>query len=146
MAETPMTIRVTRTVEFSSAHRLYREDLSDSENLEIFGLCANPNGHGHNYQLEDTVEGPLDPQSQMVVHFNQLKSLLEETVSLPLDHKNLNLDVPFLKGKIPTSEVLCVELWKEISRNIPSSVPWRLKRLRLGASTKNWVEYEGPNQ
>src|SRR5688500_4447699 len=105
-------VYVTKRVEFCAAHRLYREDFSAEKNREVFGLCANPNGHGHNYVLEATFQGPIDPEGEMVIHFSSLKRLLEEVVVAPLDHKNLNLDVPFLSGVIPTSENLVVRLWE----------------------------------
>ena len=135
-------VYVTKRVEFCAAHRLYREDFSAERNREVFGLCANPNGHGHNYVLEATFAGPIDPEGEMVIHFNSLKRLLEEVVVAPLDHKNLNLDVPFLSGVIPTSENVVVRLWERIEPVIAGQ-PWRLHRLRLSSSQNNWVEYLG---
>lgn len=131
---------VTRVVEFSAAHRLYREDYSETENREAFGACANPFGHGHNYLLECTFGGPLDPETGMVVHFNRLKGLLHELVEAPLDHRHLNLDVPFLKGILPTSENLVAVLWRRLD-DATKDQPWRLKKLRLSSTDRNWVEY-----
>lgn len=136
------TFQVTRVVEFSAAHRLYREEYSEEKNREIFGACANPYGHGHNYLLECTFEGEKDPETGMVVHFNRLKSLLKELVEVPLDHRHLNHDVTFLEGILPTSENLVAVLWdrlKEATRN----ESWRLTKLRLSSSPRNWVEYAG---
>ncbi len=134
---------ITRSVEFSAAHRLYREDLSNEENLDLFGPCANANGHGHNYQLEATFKGPVQAGTGMVVHFSSLRRLLDELVVSTMDHKNLNLDVPFLKGVLPSSENVVVKLWSEISRAIPGQ-GWSLHKLKLTASSRNWVEYYGP--
>jgi 6-pyruvoyltetrahydropterin/6-carboxytetrahydropterin synthase len=135
---------ISRVVEFSAAHRLYREDLSLGQNLDLFGPCANANGHGHNYTLEATFKGTVVKDTGMVVHFSSLRRLLDELVVLPMDHKNLNLDVPFLKGVLPSSENVVVRLWSEISRAIPGQ-GWSLHKLKLTASPRNWVEYFGPD-
>ncbi len=140
---TPL-LSITRVVEFSAAHRLYREDLSLEKNLDLFGPCANPNGHGHNYVLEATFLGPVDRDTGMVVHFASLRRLLDELVVGPMDHKNLNFDVPFLSGLLPSSENVVMRLWQEISRAIPGQ-GWSLHKLKLAASSRNWVEYYGPN-
>lgn len=134
---------VTREVEFSAAHRLYREDLSDEKNFELFGKCANPYGHGHNYLLEVTFRGEVSPDTGMVVHFATLKRILEEIVVNPLDHRHLNHDVPFLAGVLPTSENLVFVLWDRIASAFGQST-FRLHRLRLSSSSRNWVDYYGP--
>lgn len=136
---------ITRVVEFSAAHRLYREDLSQEQNTDLFGPCANANGHGHNYVLEATFKGTMDQGTGMVVHFSSLRRLLDELVVIPMDHKNLNFDVSFLKGVLPSSENVVIRLWQEISRAIPGQ-GWSLHKLKLAASSRNWVEYFGPNQ
>jgi len=133
---------VTRVVEFSAAHRLYREEYGEEKNRDLFGACANPYGHGHNYRLECTFSGELDPDTGMVVHFGKLKQLLLELVETPLDHRHLNHDVDFLKGALPTSENLVAILWDRLDRAIQGQ-PWRLHRLRLSSSDRNWVEYSG---
>jgi 6-pyruvoyltetrahydropterin/6-carboxytetrahydropterin synthase len=135
-------IYLTRVVEFSAAHRLSLPELSDAENLEVFGLCANPNGHGHNYLLEATFKGVQASQTQMVVHYTQLKRLLDEVVVVPLDHRHLNFDVPFLKGVLPTSENIVIKLWEEITGAIRGQT-FTLHKLRLQSSSRNWVEYFG---
>lgn len=135
-------ILVTRLVEFSAAHRLYREDWSESKNREIFGACSNPYGHGHNYCLEVSILGEPDPETGMVVHFQRLKALLHETVEVPLDHRHLNHDVPFLKGKLPTSENLLIALWDQLAA-ATAQEKWKLYRLRLKSTGRNWVDYFG---
>lgn len=139
---------VSRSVEFSAAHRLFREDLSDAENLALFGPCSNPYGHGHNYVLEVTVAGPLDPATGMVVHFQDLKRILHEIVVAPLDHRHLNHDVPFLSGILPTSENLVAALWPRLDQAIRGEAArgrsWKLHRLKLSSTARNHVEYLGP--
>ena len=130
-------------MEFSAAHRLYREELGDQENFDLFGPCSNPYGHGHNYVLEATFEGPLDPHTGMVIHFRELKGRLQELVVAPLDHRHLNLDVAFLRGILPTSENLVRCLWERIAQPAEGR-PYRLHRLRLYSTARNWVDYHGP--
>jgi 6-pyruvoyltetrahydropterin/6-carboxytetrahydropterin synthase len=102
------TVKVTRRLHFSSAHRLHREDWSEAENLSVFGLCASPNWHGHNYELDVTVEGEVDPGTGFVYDLKKLREMTEERVIGDLDHRNLNLDVSWLEGVIPTTENLVV--------------------------------------
>jgi 6-pyruvoyltetrahydropterin/6-carboxytetrahydropterin synthase len=135
---------VTRVVEFSAAHKLYREDLDAEANHALFGPCANANGHGHNYVLEATFAGPVEKETGMVVHFASLRRLLDELVVIPMDHKSLNHDVSFLRGVLPSSENVVMRLWSEISRAIPGQ-GWRLHKLKLASSPRNWVEYFGPD-
>lgn len=141
MSEAPKIMDVTKQVEFAAAHRLFRDDWSEEKNRDVFGLCANPYGHGHNYLLEVTVTGPVDEATGMVVHFASLKRLLEECVVRPLDHQHLNY-VPLLQGKLPTSENLIACLWQELTR-ATAAQPWKLTKLRLGSTARNWVEYRG---
>lgn len=136
---------MTRQVEFAAAHRLYREEYTEAKNQELFGPCANPYGHGHNYILECTFEGVRQSETGMVVHFGKLKSLLQEMVVAPLDHRHMNHDVAFLKGILPTSENLVTVLWERIQTALQSE-PYRLHKLRLASSARNWVEYFGPEE
>src|SRR5687768_9506280 len=91
-------VRATRRVHFSAAHRLHRSDWSDERNREVFGDCANPNWHGHNYEIDVTVEGPVDPETGFLMDLKDLKELLERRVLVDVDHKNLNTEVPWLEG------------------------------------------------
>jgi len=136
---------ITRVVEFSAAHRLFRDDWTPEQNQEAFGACSNPFGHGHNYELEVTVKGQVDPATGMVVHFQKLKAVLQELVVSPLDHRHLNHDVPFLAGKLPTSEVLLTELWSQLAPAIRSASAERvdLYRLKLKSTARNFAEYYG---
>ena len=135
------TVKVTRRLHFSAAHRLHREDWSEAENLAVFGLCASPNWHGHNYELDVTLEGPIDPETGFVYDLKKLRELVEERVVLDVDHRNLNLDVSWMSGVIPTTENLVVAIWGRIADGLPAGVA--LARLVLYETPRNFVEYEG---
>jgi 6-pyruvoyltetrahydropterin/6-carboxytetrahydropterin synthase len=134
-------VRVTRSMHFSAAHRLYRPDWSDQRNAEVFGDCSNPNWHGHNYELDVTVEGEIDPETGYVLDLKRLKALVQERVIRDLDHRNLNVDVPWLEGVNPTTEHLVVAIWMRILPGLPVGV--RLVRLVLRETPRNHVEYSG---
>jgi len=134
---------VTQEVAFCAAHKLYRPELTLEQNVALFGKCANPNGHGHNFTLQATFKGEMDLTTGMVIDFAKAKQLLKEIVVIPLDHKNLNEDIPFLQGLIPTSENVVVVLWDRIQK-ASQQEPWRLMKLKLASSLYHWVEYFGP--
>jgi 6-pyruvoyltetrahydropterin/6-carboxytetrahydropterin synthase len=133
-------VRVTRRLHFSAAHRLYNPEFSDERNFEVFGLCANPNWHGHNYELDVTVEGEVDPRTGYVVDLKRLRDLVEEAVVNDVDHRNLNLDVEWLQGVLPSTENLVVAIWNRLVERIPAG---RLVRLVLWETPRNSVEYSG---
>ena len=133
-------VRVTRRVHFSAAHRLHNERFTAEENERVFGLCNSPNWHGHNYEMDVTVEGEADPQTGYVIDLKQLRDLAEEAVLRDLDHRNLNLDVPWLAGVIPSTENLVVEVWRQLAPRIPRG---RLARLVLWETPRNYAEYTG---
>jgi 6-pyruvoyltetrahydropterin/6-carboxytetrahydropterin synthase len=133
-------VRVTRRLHFCAAHRLGREDWSAERNEVVFGACANPNWHGHNYELEVTVEGEVEPETGYVLDLALLRRLVEELVVNDLDHRNLNLDVPWLEGEIPSTENLVVAIWNRLAPRIPRG---RLVRLVLHETPRNYVEYSG---
>lgn len=135
------TVRATRRVHFSAAHRIHRPDWSDGRNREVFGDCANPNWHGHNYELDVTVEGPIDPETGYVLDLKLLRDALEEWVVKDVDHRNLNLEVPWLEGVNPTTENLVVAIWNRMADQLPPGV--RLARLVLHETSRNSVEYSG---
>lgn len=132
--------RVTRRVHFNAAHRLYNADRSEEWNQRVFGVCSNANYHGHNYELDVTVEGAIDPETGYVIDINLLKQLIEEKLLRHLDHKNLNLDVPWFHDRIPTAENIAVTCWEVLAPLIPAG---RLLRVRLWETPRNYVEYEG---
>lgn len=134
-------VRVTRRLHFSAAHRLAREEWSPAENRRVFGLCANPNWHGHNYELDVTVEGEIDPETGYVLDLKALTGLVDEHVVQDVDHRNLNLDVEWLEGVIPTTENLVVAIWERLEPRLPAGV--ELARLVLWETPRNRVEYTG---
>ncbi|MDP2955704.1 MAG: 6-carboxytetrahydropterin synthase [Longimicrobiales bacterium] len=134
-------VRATRRVHFSAAHRLYRPDWSDARNAEVFGSCANPNWHGHNYELDVTVEGPVDPETGYVMDLKLLRDALEARVVKDVDHRNLNLEVDWLQGVNPTTENVVVAIWNRMAGALPRGV--RLARLVLHETPRNAVEYTG---
>ena len=133
-------VRITRAVHFSAAHRLNNPELSEAENREVFGLCNSPNWHGHNYELEVTVEGEVDPATGYVLDLKALRDLVDEVVLRDVDHRNLNLDVPWLEGVLPSTENLVVAIWRRLAAAIPRG---RLVRLKLWETPRNYVEYTG---
>ena len=133
-------VTVTRRLRFNAAHRVHNPSLSDAENTALFGKCNHPNWHGHNYVLEVSVSGPIDPVSGYVVDLGRVRDLVEREVIEQVDHRNLNLDVPFLAGLNPTSENIVVAMWGVIE---PAIRPARLSRLRLWETENNYVEYDG---
>ena len=134
-------VRVTRRLHFSAAHRLFREEWSDERNRDVFGDCSNPHWHGHNYELDVTVEGPVDPETGFVVDLKTLRDLVGERVVDDVDHRNLNLEVPWLEGVIPSTENLAVAVWDRLTDRLPEGV--RLERVVLWETPRNYVEYTG---
>jgi 6-pyruvoyltetrahydropterin/6-carboxytetrahydropterin synthase len=134
------TCAVTRRVHFNAAHRLHNLAESDAWNRATFGPCNNPNYHGHNYELEVTVEGPIDPQTGYVLDIAVLKELVDQRVNHVLDHRNLNLDVPWFQEHIPSAENIAIFCWEAIAPALPSG---RLARVRLWETPRNYVEYYG---
>lgn len=135
------SVRVTRRVHWNSAHRLFRSDWSDERNAEIFGACSNPNWHGHNYEMDVTVVGPIDPETGYVLDLKILKDLLEDRVVSHLDHRNLNIEVSWLDGLVPTTENLVVAIWNRIHDRLPNGLA--LERIVLWETPRNSVEYTG---
>ncbi len=133
------TVRVTRRVHFNAAHRLHTPSLSDAENVRLFGPCNNPNFHGHNYELDVTVEGPVDAGTGFVADLGAVKRIVEERVLARLDHRNLNLDVPEFRALNPTTENLVLVIWRLLEGHLPG----RLAKLVLWETPRNYVEYEG---
>lgn len=138
------TIYISRKEHFNAAHKLYNPDWSRERNVEVFGPCANDNWHGHNFDLIVTVKGEPDPETGFVVDMKRLSKLIREKVVDQLDHKNINLDVDFMKGKMASCENLIVEIWKIVEGNLPSITKrGRLHSIRLYETPRNYVEYYG---
>jgi 6-pyruvoyltetrahydropterin/6-carboxytetrahydropterin synthase len=135
----PLTY-VTRRVHFNAAHRLHNPAKSDEWNRRVFGMCNNPNWHGHNYVLEVTVAGDPDPDTGYVIDLADLKKIIEERIVSKCDHANLNLDVDFLEGIMPSTENIAVAFWKELHPHISAG---RLHSVRLYETDRNFAEYRG---
>lgn len=134
-------IYITRRVEFSASHRLYNPNFSDEKNEAIYGKCNNANGHGHNYVLEVTLRGTIDPDTGMVMDLKALKTLLDEVIIDQVDHKHLNMDVDFLQGVIPTAENIVASFWKLLEPHLPSNC--QLYEMKLWESESNMAMYRG---
>src|SRR5690348_13773959 len=133
-------VTVTRRLKFNAAHRVHNPTFSDEENRATFGKCNNPYGHGHNYTLDVSVSGEVDPATGYVMDLGKLSDLVEREVVDAVDHHNLNVDVPFMQGIIPTSENLIVAFWRRLEGAV---APATLTRLVLWETDNNYVEYTG---
>ncbi|MBL0180098.1 MAG: 6-carboxytetrahydropterin synthase [Gemmatimonadetes bacterium] len=133
---------VVRRAHFNAAHRLHNPTRSDEWNRATFGPCNNPNYHGHNYEVELCVAGPIDADTGYVVDVGHLTTLFDAHVHAHLDHRNLNLDVPWFADRLASAENIAVYIWEQLAPRIPAG---RLVRVRLWETPRNYVEYEGPD-
>jgi 6-pyruvoyltetrahydropterin/6-carboxytetrahydropterin synthase len=131
---------VVRRAHFNAAHRLHNPAKSDEWNATTFGPCNNPNYHGHNYELEVMVDGPIDPETGYVIDVAALKQIIDRDVTGVLDHRNLNLDVPWFATRLPSAENIALFIWEHLVDRLPAG---RLARVRLWETPRNWVEYAG---
>lgn len=134
-------IYITRRVEFAASHRLYNPNFSDEKNDAVYGKCNNVNGHGHNYLLEVTLRGSIDPDTGMVMDLKALKTLLDEVIIDRVDHKHLNMDVDFLQGVIPTAENIVASFWQLLEPRLPANC--ELHEMKLWESENNMAMYRG---
>ncbi len=139
----PGTVFITRQVHFNSAHRLINPAKGRKWNEKKFGPCTNPHWHGHNYVLEVTVSGAPDAETGYVIDLADLKAILHVAVVDKCDHRNLNSDVGFLRGLIPTTENLVIAFWNEIAPHLPAGV--KLAGVRLYETPRNFADYFGPD-
>lgn len=137
-------VYVSRQEHFNAAHKLSNPSWSREKNQEVFGPCANENWHGHNFELIVTVKGDPDPETGFVVDLKKLSTLIRADVIEKVDHKNLNLDVDFMKGKMASTENLAIEIWRILEPSIPRLASRaRLHSIRLFETPRNFVEYFG---
>jgi 6-pyruvoyltetrahydropterin/6-carboxytetrahydropterin synthase len=139
--ETPGAVKTElgRRYRFAASHRLHTAELSDAENRRVFGKCNNPHGHGHNYVLEVRVSGPVDPATGMIANLADLDAFVAREVLEPFDHKSLNEDVPAFRHTVPTTEALCMEVFRRLK-----AFPYaRLERIRIEETSNNSFEYAG---
>ena len=135
-------IYITRREHFNAAHKLHNENWTDEQNAEVFGKCANPNWHGHNYNLYVTVKGTVNPDTGYSVNLKDLSTIIRTHITDKLDHKNLNLDVPFMKGLMPSTENVAIAIWKELLPHV-NAMDCKLHCIKLYETENNYVEYFG---
>lgn len=123
-------VTISKKFEFSASHRYWREDWSDEKNFEHFDLCVSPYGHGHNYELHVSVSGPIDQDTGMIINLAHLKKQVNEILE-HFDHKYLNVDTPFFKNKIPTTENIALELFDQVDKKVTRPGGLVLKHIRL---------------
>ena len=135
-------VYITRRERFSAAHMLSHPDWTLEKNLEVFGKCANPNWHGHNYELYVTVKGKVDNETGFVMNLKDLSKIIKEKVIDHVDHKNINVDSVFMQGKLATTENLCVAIWEQLFASIENAGAL-LHSVKLMETENNFVEYYG---
>ena len=135
-------IFITRRERFNAAHRLFRSDFSEEKNLEVFGKCSNPNWHGHNYELFVTIKGEINAETGFLVNLKRLSKIIKEKVIVKLDHRNINIEVDFMQGKLASTENLAVSIWNELYQPI-INLGAELHCVKVTESENNYVEYFG---
>ena len=135
-------VYLTRRERFSSAHRLFNPALSDEENERIYGACSNPNWHGHNYTLYVTVKGEINPETGFLINLKDLSKIIRQFVIDKLDHKNINIEVEFMKNRLVSTENLAIAIWEEIEPEI-KKLSIHLHCVKVIETENNYVEYFG---
>lgn len=138
-----MLIHVTRRETFNAAHRMYREEWSAEKNEKVFGKCSNRNWHGHNFILFVTIKGEIGGEKGYLMDLNELKGIIRDFVIEKVDHQNLNLDVDFMKGKMATTEMLCIQIFNQLKMPIERNDGVFLHSVRLHETENNSAEYFG---
>jgi len=133
---------ITRRERFNAAHRLFREDWTDEKNLEVFGKCSNPNWHGHNYIMYITVKGAVSNETGFVVNLKDLSKIINFRIIDKIDHKNLNLEVDFMKNRIVSTENIAIAIWEELEEEI-RQIGADLHCIKIVETENNFVEYYG---
>jgi len=139
------TVYIVRREHFNAAHKLWREEWSAEKNEEVFGKCSNKNWHGHNFNLFVTVKGVPNEETGFIVDLKELSRIIKRDVIETLDHKNLNLDVPYLTGILPSTENLIIKIWEILEAPI-ALAGGTLAKLRLEETENNFVEYFGGSE
>ena len=137
-----MRISIIRKAHFNVAHRLFKPEWTDEKNREVFGICSNPNFHGHNYKLDVKITGELDPETGILMDLKTLKELIEQHVEIYFDHKNLNLDLIEFKSKVPTAENICIVIYDILRKVISEQLDIHIK---LSETPRNFVEFPAQN-
>ena len=134
-------VAVFRREHFNAAHRLFNPNWDDAKNEKVFGKCSNPNWHGHNYILIVTVKGDVDPETGFVANLSELSKIIKSKIIDKVDHRNLNLDVDFMKGKMCSTENLAIGIWEQLKPHLPAGV--ELHCIKLYETPRIYVEYFG---
>jgi len=137
-----LKLELGRRYRFSASHRLHTTHLTEEENNRVFGKCSNPYGHGHNYVLEVSLSGAVDPATGMIANLSDLDAFVQRHVLEDFDHKSLNEDVSAFRERVPTTENLCIEIFRRL-QSFPKA---RLERVRVEETAKNSFEYDGSNE
>ncbi len=136
-------IYITRRETFNAAHRLFKPEWDDEKNLQVFGKCSNPNWHGHNYVLFVTLKGEVDSETGFLINLKKLSQIIRSRVTEKLDHRNMNLEVDFMKGIIPSTENLAIAIWKQLEQPV-SDLGAQLHCVKISETENNFAEYYGP--
>jgi len=136
-------VYLTRVEHFNAAHKLYNKNWSEEQNKEVFGKCANENWHGHNYELHVTVKGVPDPETGFIYNAKLLGDLIKDIIVEKVDHRNLNLDVDFMKGKFTSAENFAMGIWNELKPHVEKGNNVKLHAVKLVETQKIYVEYFG---
>ena len=134
-------VAVFRKEHFNAAHKLYNPGWSNEKNEEVFGKCANENWHGHNYELYVTVKGNPSPDTGFVFDVKRLSTIVRDHIIEKVDHRNLNVDVDFMQGKMCSTENLAIAIWEELEKNLPAEI--KLHSIKLYETPRIFVEYFG---
>ncbi len=137
-----MSLTVYRKAHFNAAHRLFKKEWDDAKNFEIFGKCSNPNYHGHNYELEVGISGKMDPETGFLMNLRDLSRIIRDEVEDPLDHKNLNVEVPEFQNLNPTVENIAIVIWNKLRKRVDLKYGISVK---LFETPRNFVVYTGPD-
>jgi len=135
-------IYITRRETFNAAHRLFRPEWDDDRNLQVFGKCSNPNWHGHNYVLYVTLKGEVDPQTGFLINLKDLSQIIKSRIIEKLDHRNMNLEVDFMKDVIPSTENLAIGIWNELEEPV-NALGASLHCVKVSETENNFAEYYG---
>ena len=135
-------VYITRRERFCAAHKLYRNEWSPEKNEEVFGPCSNPNWHGHNYEVCATIKGEPNPETGFVANLKDLRDVMREIIVNRTDHKNLNLDVDFMQGILPSTENLAIAIWNELERPV-RKLGAHLHCVKIVETENNVIEYYG---
>lgn len=136
-------IYLTRKEHFNAAHKLFNPNWTDEQNEAVFGKCANKNWHGHNFDLYVTLEGTPDPETGFVMDLKKMSDIIKREVIDILDHSNINLDVPFMAGKMASTENMAMGIWNQLEKHLTAE-NYRLYSIKLFETERNFVEYFGP--